>query len=202
MKLLLGLALSYLIGAIPTGYIVGRAVKGIDIRKQGSGNVGATNVFRVVGKEWGLGVLGFDILKGFLAVSVLAPDFSTSFLSPFLNSLLLGMAAIAGHTWTVWLGFRGGKGVATSLGVFLALAPRAVGLALVVWNLLFLWKRYVSLGSLGMAASFPVWVLVFYRREEYFLSLFLISLALVVFIFYTHRENIKRLREGTEKKLI
>jgi glycerol-3-phosphate acyltransferase PlsY len=202
MGLIVAIALGYLAGSIPTGFLIGKVVKGIDIRTQGSGNVGATNVFRVVGRTWGIAVLLFDILKGFLAVTIIPDSFYWEGGSPFLNGLLVGIAAIAGHTWTVWLGFRGGKGVATSLGVFLGLAPKAVGMSLLVWGLLFVWKRYVSLGSLGLAASLPVWVVVFYRREEYFATLLMITLGLAVFIFTTHRENIKRLREGREKRLI
>ena len=202
MGLLLGLLASYLIGSIPTGYVIGKIVKRVDIRNEGSGNVGATNVFRVIGKGWGIGVLMFDILKGVVATSVVPLFLSAAFLSSFTNALLMGLAAIAGHTWTLWLGFRGGKGVATSLGVFLAIAPKASLGALLVWVALFAWKRYVSLGSLGAAATFPVWVVAFYSDEEYLGILFLISLGLGLFTFYTHRENLRRLREGTEKRLI
>ena len=193
MGLIGGVAVSYLLGSLPTGYLVGKFVRRIDIRQHGSGSVGATNVCRVVGKRWGIGVLVIDILKGFLAVS-LAPS--------FLNALIFGIAAIIGHTWTVWLRFRGGKGVATSLGVFLGITPGATLAAIGVWMLVFAWKRYVSLASLSTAMSFPLWVFCFNRNQDFFTALFPMSFVLTVFIFYTHRENIQRLRTGTEKKII
>ncbi len=201
MKFLFGILASYLVGSIPTAYLVGRWVRGIDIRQQGSGNVGATNVFRVVGKKWGVGVFLCDMLKGAAAVTWVAP-FAFSSLNPFVTALGCGVAAIVGHTWTVWLGFRGGKGVATSTGVFLALTPWAALTSLFLWALLFAWKRYVSLASLGTALLFPLWVACFYSRAEHFRVLFPISLGVPLFIFYTHRENIHRLREGTERRLI
>lgn len=202
MGVWVGLALSYLAGSIPTAYLVGRMVRGVDIRTQGSGNVGATNVFRVIGKKWGIGALLFDLLKGYLAVSQLPRFFSSPLLDPFLMRLVFGLAAISGHTWPLWLGFRGGKGVATSLGVFLSLAPQATGTSLLVWILIFAWKRYVSLASLVMAASFPLGVLVFYREAHFFGILFPVALGLTAFIFYTHRENLRRLREGKEEPLL
>ena len=202
MKILFGVFLSYLVGSIPTGYLVGKKVRGIDIRTTGSGNVGATNVFRVIGKKWGIAVLVFDMLKGFAAANYLPFYFTGPILSPFLTSLLFGLTAILGHTWTVWLRFKGGKGVATSAGVSFALVPIAALFTVGVWSLLFIWKRFVSLASLGAALSFPLWVFIFCRNEAYYRVLFGVSLWLSLFIFYTHRENIRRLLEGREKKLI
>jgi glycerol-3-phosphate acyltransferase PlsY len=202
MKFFLGFVLSYLIGSLPTAYLVARTVRGIDIREYGSGNVGATNVFRVVGKKWGIGVLILDALKGFLSVSLLPLYFSSPSVSPFATGLVYGIAAIIGHTWTGWLRFRGGKGVATSLGVFLALTPLATATSLAVWAVVFAWKRYVSLASLGTALFFPLWVFCFYRNREFFPFLLPVSFCLTVFIFYTHRENLRRLREGKEGGLI
>lgn len=202
MKIILGMALSYFIGSFPTAYVVAKAVQGIDIRKYGSGNVGATNIFRVVGKRWGIGVLIFDVLKGFATSSLVPLYFFSEALTPFTTALIFGLAAIGGHTWTLWLRFRGGKGVATSAGVFLALAPKAVSAAFLIWMILFWWKRYVSLASLGMVSSLPLWIAGFYGRTDHFGVLFLISLSLVPFSFYTHRENLRRLWEGKEKKLI
>lgn len=199
---LLGILLSYLSGSIPTAYLVGRGTRRIDIRQHGSGNVGATNVFRVVGRKWGIAVLIFDMLKGVAAVDGIAPRFIHPSLGLFATALACGIAAILGHTWTPWLGFRGGKGVATSAGVFLALAPWAGLASLPLWGILFAWKRYVSLASLGTALVFPLWVVCFYGRTEHFPLLFTTSLGVPLFIFYTHRENIRRLREGTEKRLI
>lgn len=198
---LVGLFLSYLVGSIPTAYLVGKFVRGIDIRQHGSGNVGATNAFRVIGKKWGIAVLLFDIFKGFFAVFYLPTWVNGGTLPISVTSLVYGLAAIVGHTWTPWLGFRGGKGVATSLGVLIGLVPTAAGMALLTWLGIFLWKRYVSLASLGMAATFPFWMALFYRRSEFFPLLLLISVGLAAFLFYTHRENIRRLRQGQEKKL-
>ena len=200
-NLIFEILVGYVMGSLPTAYWVGKFVKGVDIRKHGSGNVGATNVFRVVGKKWGVAVLIFDALKGALAVSFVPSLFPTVWVTPFVSHLISGIAAISGHTWTFWLGFKGGKGVATSAGVFLALAPKAAFAALGVWTLIFLWKRYVSLASMGTAVSFPLWVFCFYWNTERFPVLFPVSLLLTVFIFFTHRENIHRLRSGTEKRL-
>lgn len=202
ISLIAGTILSFLIGSIPTAYLVGKFVRGIDIRRQGSGNVGATNVFRVVGKTWGIGVLAFDISKGFFAVSFLPTIFTTGHVSYLMLQLIFGLAAIAGHIWTPCLGFRGGKGVATSAGVFLALALKAALGSILVWAGIFFWKRYVSLASLVTALSFPLWVFFFYGRTGSFTRLFPISLLVPVFIFYTHRGNIQRLRRGEEKRLL
>jgi glycerol-3-phosphate acyltransferase PlsY len=176
--------------------------KDIDIRRYGSGNVGATNVFRTVGKKWGIAVLLIDMLKGVVSALLLSRLCGPVLSSAFITSLLAGMAAVAGHTWTPWLGFRGGKGVATSLGVLIALVPKAAVVGMLLWLVLFLWKRYVSLASLGMALSFPLLVLLFYRERDFYPFFFPISLFLACFLFFTHRGNIKRLREGTEKRLI
>lgn len=202
MSLVVGTILGFLIGAIPTAFLIGRFVRGIDIRQHGSGNVGATNVFRVIGKKWGLGVLTFDILKGFAAVSFLPPLFATGQVSYLTLQLIFGLAAIAGHTWTPWLGFRGGKGVATSVGVFLAVTFKAALVSILVWAGVFYWKRYVSLASLATSVSFPFWVFFFYGRTGSFTLLFPISLIVPLFIFYTHRQNIHRLQRGEEKRLL
>ena len=133
MKYILGFLFSFLLGSIPTAYCVGRIVRGIDIRGVGSGNVGATNAFRVIGKSWGFAILLFDMTKGVVAAGLI-PRVQFGDMPPSLTvSLLFGIAAILGHTWTPWLNFRGGKGVATSAGVFLTVAPQALGAALIVW---------------------------------------------------------------------
>ena len=202
MKFFLGLFLSFLIGSFPTAYWLGRLLRGVDIRQHGSGNVGATNVFRVIGKKWGIAVLILDMMKGAALAAFLSPNFFSPALGQTLNALVLGLTAVCGHVWTPWLGFKGGKGVATSAGVFFALTPVPALEALVVWALVFAWKRYVSLASLVTASLFPIWVFLFYLKKEGFHVLFPISLIVPIFIFYTHRGNIQRLREGTEKRLI
>lgn len=201
VSLSLGLFTGYLFGSVPTGYLIGKAVKGIDIRQYGSGNVGATNVFRVVGWKWGLFVLFVDAAKGWLAVFLLPSVFSSGFAEERLSTLTFGVAAIAGHTWTIWLRFRGGKGVATSAGVFLALVPQAAGAALLLWVIVFASSRIVSLASLTTAASFPFWIFVFYKDSADLSVLLPLSGFIAVFIFLTHRENLKRLFEGKEKRL-
>lgn len=200
--LIFGTTVSFLVGSIPIAYVTGRFVRGIDIRRHGSGNVGATNVFRVIGKRWGVGVLALDIFKGFFVVSFLPPFFTTGQVSYLMLQLIFGLAAIAGHIWTPWLGFHGGKGVATSAGVFIALTLKAALGSILVWAVIFYWKRYVSLASLVTALTFPLWISFFYGRAESFGLLFPISLLVPIFISYTHRGNIQRLRRGEEKRLL
>lgn len=197
-RMFAALILSYLIGSFPTAYLTGRILRKIDIRQHGSGNVGATNVFRVIGKRWGMAVLGIDMLKGAIAALGI-PAFLG--IQAFTQELACGLLAIAGHTWTPWLKFKGGKGVATSAGVFFTLAPKSALPAFMIWIAVFIWKRYVSLASLTAALSFPLLTLLVYRNTDLFPSLFPISLCLMIFILYTHQANIRRLREGSEKRL-
>lgn len=194
------LASAYLLGAIPFGLFVAKQVKGIDIREHGSKNIGATNVGRVVGKKWGLFVFALDVLKGFLATQLqFASDISTG-----LNQIQLGMAlavfAIIGHSFPVWLRFKGGKGVATSLGVFLGLLPIPTLITFGVWLAVFFTSRIISISSLLAAVIFPL-VVHFFKKEDAYYNLWLgIALILCIFMFYTHRQNIQRLKNGEEKK--
>ena len=144
------LALSYLLGATPTSYWIGRAFHGLDLREHGSGNLGATNAFRVLGPTWALPVVAVDIAKGFLPV-LFFPDLVGADLG---WTIAFGAAAIVGHIFSLWVGFEGGKGIATSAGVFLALAPWAVLGGFVVWAVLALPTGYVSLGSVGFHAFY------------------------------------------------
>lgn len=188
---------SYLLGSLPTGYFVAR-LRGIDIRQQGSGNPGATNVLRVLGWKAGAAVLAVDIGKGLAAVALLPG------LTPFpaLDYLRVacGLAAVAGHTYTIFLGFKGGKGVATGCGVFLALAPLATVMALAIFITLVAATRYVSVGSLTAAAFLPflIWLTGEAGRASSILILSVIILAVVAVL---HRKNIKRLLQGTEHRL-
>ncbi|MFA5335238.1 MAG: glycerol-3-phosphate acyltransferase, partial [Candidatus Omnitrophota bacterium] len=147
METLLSLLVCYIIGSIPTSFLVAKYLKGIDIREHGSGNAGATNTARVVGKGWGLLVLAVDILKGLICATLVAKLFLRWGVpvDGHVYPLILGAMAIAGHIWSVFLGFRGGKGIATSSGVFIGVAPKVFLVALVIWVAVFLWKRYVSL---------------------------------------------------------
>ena len=198
MRLCLWFLSAYLLGSIPFGLGVGFMVKKVDIRRHGSGNLGATNVFRVVGKKWGMGVLLLDAFKGYAAVALPAwtgiePDAGIK--------LALGLTAILAHVFPVWLKFRGGKGVASSLGVFLAVIPGPALLSFLFWGGIFLIFRIISIASLSAAAFFPLAILLL-KREDPALALYLgVSVLLFIFIAYTHRQNIARLRAGTEKKI-
>lgn len=190
---------AYLLGSIPTGYLVARA-RGIDIRKIGSGNIGATNVFRVVGKPAGVFVLIVDGLKGYAACAWLA-DFilqraSEQALPLDTVRVTAGLAVILGHNFTCWLKFRGGKGIATSAGVLAALVPAALIIILVIWVAVFALTRYVSLASISasFALPFATWLM------RYSLGLIIVTAAMAVLAIYKHRGNIQRLLAGTENR--
>jgi glycerol-3-phosphate acyltransferase PlsY len=196
MTLALALVVAYALGSIPAAYIAGKW-KGVDLRKHGSGNLGATNVFRVLGSRIGVAVFAFDMLKGAVPVLYLWRYVDPSIASPVIIQILCGVAAIAGHVRPLWLGFgKGGKGVATAGGVFLALAPVETGLALAAFALTLLASGYVSLGSMVAAALLPV--LLFIRDGVS--PLFIVCSLIAVFVFWTHRANIRRLRQGTENR--
>jgi len=203
LNFILACLISFLAGSFPSGFVIGKLVKGIDIRQHGSGNVGATNVFRVVGKRWGGLVLFLDALKGWLSVTVIASLFLSgepSF-SGLLWRLVAGFAAIAGHNWTPFLAFKGGKGVATSLGVALGLFPKAASCALASWALVLALSGYVSLASILAAFSFPAWMFLFYRAAAGAPILFGLSILLALLILYTHRSNLGRLWAGKEHRI-
>ena len=200
----LGTIISYLVGSIPTAYIFGRAIKGIDIRKFGSGNVGATNALRVLGKGPGILVLILDILKGVLPTVFLA-DFvilKVSSISPELLRIIFGSCCICGHNWTIFLRFKGGKGVATSLGVLLGLAftiegvKWLLGLAVLVWFAVFVIFRIVSLSSIIAALSLPLCAWLF--RQSRILVFF--SLVIAGFAVFRHQANIKRILKNEEPR--
>lgn len=188
--------IAYLAGSIPFAYLAGKA-RGVDLRKHGSGNLGATNAVRVLGVPTGAAVYLLDTLKGFLPVFLLVPVIFADRID--LWAIAIGVAAIAGHVRPVYLGFqKGGKGVATAGGVFLALAPVATALGLAVWLLVFLPSGYVSLASIVTAALFPVAVLV--TGTPLRSALFGIAVAMALFVVWTHRANIGRLRRGEEHR--
>ncbi|MCX7918495.1 MAG: glycerol-3-phosphate 1-O-acyltransferase PlsY [bacterium] len=184
--------IAYLLGSIPTGYWLGR-MKGVDIRKFGSGNIGMTNVLRVLGKPYALLTFIVDVAKGTVAVTLLPWLFHTS--EPWMK-VLAGLAAVCGHNWTIFLKFKGGKGVATSAGVFLGLAWQPTLLVLGIFGIVLAISRYVSLGSLGAAVSFPILVVLVDQNILYII----LSILLALFILVRHRSNIKRLLAGTENK--
>jgi glycerol-3-phosphate acyltransferase PlsY len=192
----LALALSYAAGSLPFAYLAG-AASGVDLRKQGSGNLGATNVFRVLG--WKIGILVFlaDALKGALPVLLLAPRIVAAG-DPILWAIACGVAAIFGHVRPLFFAFRkGGKGVATAAGVFFALAPVPMLCAFLVFVAIVLATGYVSLGSLVSALLLPALLLATKGPGS---PLFLVSLVIALFVFWTHRANIGRLRRGEEHR--
>lgn len=196
VELVLSLIAAYLVGSIPTAYLVGRA-NGVDLRTVGSGNLGATNVFRTLGWKWGLFVYVVDLAKGALPVLVLPGIASVAKGWPW--GAVFGLLAIFGHVRPVFLmGKGGGKGVATASGVFLALAPIAALSAFVAFVIAVAVWRYVSLGSLVGAVVLPIVIL---WQERAVTPMVLVSVAVASFVFWTHRENIGRLRRGEERKV-
>jgi acyl phosphate:glycerol-3-phosphate acyltransferase len=198
-NLILAFVLSYILGSIPTSYLMGKLIKKIDIRDFGSGNVGATNALRVLGTKIGIITLIIDIGKGILAV------FLGKMIVAEPNNITLiafGLFAILGHIFTIFLKFKGGKGVATSAGVFMALAPQAVGLALIVFVLTVWISKYVSLGSIMGA-------LVLFLAELYWnithsfqnIELLIFIFVIAAFIIIRHKANIKRILAGNENKI-
>jgi glycerol-3-phosphate acyltransferase PlsY len=203
---------AYLLGSIPTGFLVAKA-RGIDIRTVGSGNIGATNAMRVLGKPAGIAVLLMDALKGYAACALLvplifnglAPHFSGLF--QYFHNLpvelqtryyvVAGIFAVLGHNYTCWLKFKGGKGIATTAGVYLALAPGPLGIAFVVFALALLLTRYVSVGSITAAIALVVSVWI-WQPPNVFLGI--VTTALGALAIYKHKGNIQRLIAGTENR--
>jgi acyl phosphate:glycerol-3-phosphate acyltransferase len=185
--------LAYLVGSIPTGYLLGRA-RGIDIRTVGSGNIGATNVFRELGKGAGVLALAADALKGFGAVRLIPLLFESA---PSENlRIAAGISAILGHNYTCWLRFRGGKGIATSAGVLLAWMPVALAVVLGVWLLVCALSRYVSLASIAAAFFLPIAVWLAGGS----IAMIMIGSIIGAMAIYKHRSNIRRLLNGTESR--
>ena len=201
VTILLLLLLAYLIGAIPSSVWIGMRFYGIDVREHGSGNAGATNTFRVLGKKAGIPVLIIDILKGFTAVNLvfLQSKFGINDIVPLTNlKLAFGFSAVIGHVFPVFAGFRGGKGIASLLGIVLAIHPAAALCALGIFLIVLLSSKYVSLGSLIAGVCFPILVIfVFGNRVP---SLMIFSGVVAVLIVITHQKNIDRLWHRNENK--
>ncbi|HOI31741.1 MAG: glycerol-3-phosphate 1-O-acyltransferase PlsY [Bacteroidales bacterium] len=190
----------YLIGSIPTAVWVGKLFYGKDVRCEGSGNAGATNTIRVLGLAAGIPVLLIDVFKGLASILLIEPLVEAvggSEISPILQ-LLVATAAVMGHTFPVFAGFRGGKGVATLLGIGFGLYPYATILALITFIIVLLISKYVSLSSISAGLSFPFFV-VFLFPPDHFVFI-LLAVAVAVFLPLTHRKNIRRLLNGTESK--
>lgn len=200
MNLIAAVVLSYLLGSIPTAYLFGKWLKGIDIRQHGSGNVGATNTFRVLGKWPGIIVLVLDILKGTAALLIVGGLLGVR--SP-AGLALLSVAVVCGHNWTVFLNFKGGKGIAASLGVLIGMAIALPGivpvlaLSVAVWAVVFGFSRYISLASMTAAAALPF--LMFFSGQAP--ELVLMGAVFCLFVIWRHRSNLSRIFQGTEPRV-
>jgi len=200
------LAASYLVGSMPTSIIVGKILRGrdFDIRQEGSGNAGGTNVFRVLGWKPGVTVMTIDVAKGILATLLVSQwePFGTIYLNATVRQILAGLAAVCGHVWTIFAGFRGGKGVGTAGGMIIALYPIAALICFVIFVLVVFFTRYVSLGSMIAAVSLPLVLLILPSQEQKVDAdtLFIFSLLVSGLIIFTHRSNIRRLLSGTENR--
>lgn len=190
IEVVLSLGLGFLLGSLPCGYWLAQSM-GVDIRKKGSGNIGATNVGRILGKKWGYLVFALDALKGWLAVWI-AGDFLQAGDG---WTVITGMAAVSGHVFSPWLNFQGGKGVATSAGVLLGLAPAVLFCTAGIWGASFIVKRIVSVSSLLAAAAFPFLVMWLEPGRPVLLGA---SWALAVLVWVRHRDNLQRLARGKE----
>jgi len=202
---IVALLASYLLGSIPTAYLFGKALKGVDIRKVGSGNVGATNALRVLGKGPGIAVLITDILKGLIVVSFLGDYFTHKEILWQIQNLriIMGLCCICGHNWTIFLQFKGGKGIATSLGVLLGLSLRisglniVIGILIIIWFAVFFLSRIVSLASIIAALGLPI-SCVFFKQSN---LMILVALILCIFVIIRHKANLSRIFQGKEPRL-
>jgi len=201
MKELVLIIVSYIIGSIPTALIVSRRFFGIDIRDYGSGNMGATNTFRVLGSRYGTMVMIIDILKGMAAVMLynLLPFYLNHELERTNLMLGLGLAAVAGHIFPIFAGFRGGKGVATLLGMVLAIQPVIAVSCIGIFVLVLFLTRYVSLSSILAAIALPICVLWIWNEHEIFYRVFALIVAILVIV--THQKNIGRILRGVESRI-
>src|SRR5919197_3713761 len=203
VKLAVILVGSYLLGSIPFGYLAGR-LAGIDIRRAGSGNIGATNVVRVLGKRYGYSVFVLDFLKGFGAVKismVIAMGAPLQWNSPAMFGTIGAICSVVGHSFSPWLKFKGGKGVATSAGALVALMPLAALIGGAVWITVFWLTRYVSVASIATAVVLPITVLVIHWQEpSNGAAIFYGSLCVAAVVIWRHRSNLSRLMRGTEPR--
>lgn len=213
LNLIFVVLLSYLVGSIPNSILISKLVRGIDIRNFGSGNAGGSNVFRVLGWKWGVLTIILDALKGALAVIIVARFYLDRFpfnnITPFddftLVQIICGVAAVIGHVFTLFAGFKGGKGIATGLGVLIMIVTVDMFMALGIFILVVSYSRYISLGSLAAAVSVPLIMII---RENIFHvdipgyhTILPFAILLALFVVYTHRTNIGRIIQGNERKI-
>lgn len=201
MNEILLILIAYLLGSVPTAVMVSRRFFNMDIREYGSGNAGATNVYRVMGSKWGTLVMIADMLKGVLAVqlALLLPDYEPEGMAFQNLQTLLGLAAVIGHIFPIWADFRGGKGVATIFGMVLGISPLTAVGCVTVFSLVLFLTRFVSLSSILASISFPIFILVVFNVDNPLYRVFAITVALLVLL--THQKNIGRLLKGKEGKL-
>ena len=192
MELLIACVASYLIGSIPNGLILGKAIWGVDLRKHGSNNIGATNAWRIIGKKAGVSIFLLDMMKG-----VIGAGLGIFYAGSPLAGVLCGILAVIGHSWSIFLGFKGGKSVSTGLGVLMMLMPKVAFIVFLVWLAVVFVTQYVSLGSIIGAALVPVLAYIFSMPMEYFVF----GVLAAVFIIYRHKANIDRLLHGRENKI-
>lgn len=196
IKFIFFIILAYLFGSLPSGVWIGKKMKNIDIREYGSKNSGATNAYRILGAKYGIMALILDALKGYLPLYI-----ASSFGITGDKIIFLGLVAILGHTFSIFLNFKGGKGVATSLGVFLFFMPKVIGILILVFVLIVFVTRYVSLASIVCAALLPILAFFMPVRDPSTRGLLiLLSLIIAIFIIYKHKSNISRLLAGKENK--
>lgn len=196
---ILALLGAYLLGSIPTAVWVGKRFYNIDVREYGSGNAGATNVFRVLGKKAGIPVLLIDVIKGFLAVGLAYLTKYSVGSNQFINlQLVLGIASLVGHIFPLFASFRGGKGIATLLGIIIAVYPYAAMISIVLFLIVFLISGYVSLGSMTAAVAFPIIVIFVFNTHTP--SLIIFSILITIMVLITHQKNIERLLRSEEPK--
>lgn len=200
LYLVVAILVAYLLGSIPTSVWIGKIFYGIDVREHGSGNAGTTNTFRVLGKKAGIPVFLIDVLKAYVAVNLVRFfPYLPNTLSYVNLQLLFGIVAVIGHIFPIYVGFKGGKGVASLLGVTLAIVPIPALLAFAVFGIVLLISHYVSLGSMVAGCSFPFFV--FFVEQTSILSLQIFSILFAVLLLVTHRKNIIRLKNGEESKI-
>ena len=199
MKIILVAVTSYLLGSIPSSFIMGKIIRGIDLREHGSGNLGAANTFRVLGTKAAFPVLLFDIGKGFIAVRF----FSTLGGAGFMYALLAAFVVVLGHNYSVFVRFSGGKGVGTTTGAFAALSPAAVLICFGLWLVILFVFRIVSVASMAAAVALPVAISLTNRFLDSgtHRSIIYLSIAVALLVMYKHRSNIRRLKEGKETRI-
>jgi glycerol-3-phosphate acyltransferase PlsY len=212
IKLILVIIFSYLIGSIPTAVIISKKFFGFDIREKGSGNMGSTNAFRILGWKWGLTVQILDILKGVIAVLIIADIIGkginlgnyTWFQDSTIVQWIAGLSAVCGHIWSIFVNFRGGKGINTAAGMLVAIAPIDVSIAVGIFILAVIFSGYISLGSISAAFAFPSSLFVRYNIFHVdipgYSILIYFAIILSIILIYAHRKNIIRLIKGTENR--